>query len=83
VKLRKGHRYRVYDPGRFTLALDHGYGSSSGPRIGLIWRSERHGVKSVYIPVQLRWSTAYKLRKFGALHMYRIQGKVVNKLFTV
>ncbi len=82
-KLRKGHTYRIYDAGKWSLILDHGYAASSVAAVSLVFRSKRSGIKRVTIPVQIQWRTAYRLRKFGALYAYGVQGKLIHKLFTV
>ncbi len=80
-KLRRGMTCRIYDAGKWSLIFEHGYGSTNVARIELVYRSERSLWKRGSIPVQLRWRTAYRLRKYGVLHLYKIQAKVIDRLF--
>lgn len=82
-KRRKGHTARIYDMGKWSLILDHGYGATHGPVIAVVCRSKRFGIKRVQMRVRIRWATARRFEKFGAMHVYRIQGKVIHALFWV
>ena len=82
-KLRKGHTYRIYDAGKWSLILDTGYGASNGPVVAVVCRSKRFGIKRVDVRVRIRWATATRYRKYGAMHVYKIQAKVIHALFFI
>ena len=87
---RLGHTYRIHDfrvRGRLlVVALDpEARGGFYNPEVHIHWNRGRgyiggHSLR-IRIPV-LGFARAYRLRRLGMLRLYRIEARIIYRLFT-
>lgn len=87
--LREHGTYRIYDARRWHVAIGSAYICDGGHRPFVIdvWKGKGRGYIRpiggpefhITIP-KLSFATAYRLRRFGLLHVYRVQSKLLRRI---
>lgn len=90
---RNGHTNRLHDFGPFTVVFFSNYlcdGSHRKPTIDVIYRQRvpnqrgpKGGIRYRKLVIPWPWvsfARAYKLRRFGALKLYRLSDRIIRRI---
>lgn len=88
MKRRQGHTYKIFDGGKFTIAIGGDYicdGGHRTPDVTVHYRQTVEGDKirhrKVRIPLPyVQWRHLYRARRFGGLLVAKLQGRFYHRL---